>query len=199
MDLPSASKHFPGFSHLYALADPGDSGAFVASIDTPGDRVLPMLRGDSHHIVSMEGRWAMGSARPSDVVWTTLAVPVLLSQHAVDLLRREHIAGWDAIPCTLYDKAREARPYSYLTVRGRCGPIDNTRSFKVEKIYPGGVFPAWKGLYFDPSTWDGSDIFMPQGDVGWIFITERVKRALKTANISNTLYTPLDQVERAQL
>jgi hypothetical protein len=34
-------------------------------------------------------------------------------------------------------------------------------SVQVSRIFPGGIFPVWKGLLFEPESWDGSDFFMP--------------------------------------
>jgi len=198
MDSPLDSS-FPGFDRLYELADPGFVRAFVAAIDVPADSALPLLRGDLHRVTPIEGRWAMGRAKPLDVVWTTLALPVLLSQRVVDLLRMEQVTGWDCIPCTLYGKSNQSWPYAILSVRGRCGPIDVQKSTRIDKAYPAGVFPAWRGLYFDPLSWDGSDLFMPEGDVGWIIVTQRVKDLMEMAKISNVMFTPLDRVERVQL
>lgn len=92
---------FPGFDRLYDLADPGSDRAFVATIDVPAETALPMLRGEIRRVTPIEGRWAMGSAKPLDVVWTTLALPALLGQRVVDLLRKEQVTGWDFISVQL--------------------------------------------------------------------------------------------------
>ena len=142
----------------------------------------------------------MGGSQAGDIVWTTLALPVLMSERAVGVLREGHFSGWDVVPVELRDKAGGPLPtYYYLCVQGRCGPIENSRSEKIDRIYPGGVFPVWKGLYFDAATWDGSDLFMPAGNVGWIFVVEAVKRAFEKAKMKNVLFTPLDEVERMKL
>lgn len=199
MDSKLPSRRFPGFDHVFDLTDPGSERAFVASIDIPADAALPMLRGELRRITPIEGRWALGGRKPSDVVWTTLALPVLMHQKVVDLLRNEGFTGWDSVPCNLHSPDGESWPYAFLTVRGRCGAIDDRKSVQFDKQYPEGIFPAWKGLYFDPDSWDGSDVFMPTGDVGWIFVSERAKSALDKARVSNISCTPLDKVERVQI
>jgi hypothetical protein len=142
----------------------------------------------------------MGSSRPGDIVWTTLAVPVLLSERIVGLLREGQFTGWDVVPVELQDKTGGTLPtYYFLRVRGRCGPIDNERSVKFDKIMPGGVFPRWRGLYFDPSTWDGCDVFTSASDIAWVFVVEAVKSAFEKAKVKNVLFTPLDEVERMKL
>lgn len=159
-----------------------------------------LRRGETTRQAPLRAEWAMGAAKPGDIVWTTLAMPLLLSQRAVGVLREGEFSGWDVVGVDLHGRAGEQLPtYHYLCVRGRCGPIENFRSERIEKIYPGGVFPMWKGLYFDPVTWDGSDVFMPAGNVGWIFVVERVKRAFEKAKIKNVIFTRLEEVERLKL
>ena len=77
---------------------------------------------------------------------------------------------------------------------GRCGPIDNSRSEIIQKRLPGGWVPHWKGLYFDPATWDGSDIFQPEG-TGYILVVESVKRALVRAKVKNLVFKRLDEID----
>lgn len=142
----------------------------------------------------------MGAASPGDIIWTTSAVPILLSERIVGLLREGHFTGWDVVPVELRNRVGGILPtYYFLRVPGRCGPIDNERAVKFDKSMPGGVFPRWRGLYFDPATWDGSDLFMPTGNVGWIFVVEAVKKAFEKAKVKNVVFTALDQVERMKL
>lgn len=52
----------------------------------------------------------------------------------------------------------------------------------------------WIGLYFDPVSWDGSDVFLPKGN-GRTFITEDLKSALERAGITNVYFTALSEAE----
>lgn len=195
MGSPLASRAFPGFASIYALEEPGASRAFRASLELTRDDALALLASEAKRTASISGRWAMGASQPGDIVWTTLALPVLLSERVVGVLREEGFTGWGVVPVDLRGKNGEPLPtYYYLCVRGRCGPSDVGRSTKVDKIYPGGVFPIWKGLYFDETTWDGSDFFVAAG-TGFKFIVEGVKRAFQKAKVKNALLTPLDEVE----
>lgn len=142
----------------------------------------------------------MGSSTPGDVIWTTLAVPILLSERVVGLMRDLELTGWDVIPVELRGKHGESLPtYYFLSVRGRCGPIDNNRSVRFETNMPGGVYPRWRGIYFDPATWDGSDLFTSSCDVAWVFVVDEVKKAFEKAKVQNVLFTPLNEVERRKL
>ena len=71
-------------------------------------------------------------------------------------------------------------------------------SVQVPKEYPGGIFPVWKGLYFDSASWDGSDIFMPEGRNRWTLVVSEVKRAFDVAHVKNALFTPLPEVEQSE-
>ena len=198
MDSQSHSRSFPGFPHIYALEGAGTSRGFRAQLDLDHDEMLALLHGETKRNVPIRGRWVMGGTKPQDIIWTTYALPVLVSERVVGVLREGHFSGWDVVPVDLRDKAGEPLPtYYYLCIHGHCGPIDKSRSVKIDKIFPGGVFPVWMGLYFGESTWDGSDVFMAPGK-GFKFVVEPVKRALEKAKVRNVLFTPLDRVESHQ-
>lgn len=59
------------------------------------------------------------------------------------------------------------------------------------KEYPGGVFPVYKGRYFDATSWDGSEIFMPVDHLYGILGTERVKEALQQERARNVRWLRL--------
>ena len=198
MDSRSVSSHFPGFSHIFELHDPCADRPFRASLDVTNE--LSLLRCEAKHETPIPGRWAMGGSKPGDVVWTTLAVPVLVSERVVSVLQEGGFSGWDVLPVELRDKSGDLlRSHYYLCVSGRSGAVDDARSVKFDKIMPGGAFPRWRGLYFDPTSWDGSDLFMPTGKVAWIFAVEAVKKAFDRAKVKNVQFTPLDEVERMKL
>jgi hypothetical protein len=192
----SASRAFPGFSSVYALGEHGGSRAFRGKIPLSlvGD-ALDITRAEKSS-APVEVRWAMRGESPKDFVRTTSVWPILVSERVVGILRDSGLTGWQTYPIELFGKVGERIPgYHGLAVSGRCGPIDDDLSVKFPKIMPGGVFPYWRGLYFDPTTWDGSDLFMPSGS-GWIFVVEAVRRAFAKANVTNVVFTALSDVER---
>jgi hypothetical protein len=61
---------------------------------------------------------------------------------------------------------------------------------------PGGRPPVKrKGLYFDPSSWDGSDLFLA-GDARFKFVIGAVKRMLEQEKIKNAHFELADTFER---
>ena len=186
---------FPGFAHLYSMQWSGGNHAYRADIDVPSrEECRALLRGEIKRDVPIIGQWAMGGAKPRDVVWTTWATPMLISERVVQILRDHQFTGWDVFPIQLLDKAGEPLPtYYFLQVHGRSGPRDPSKSEPFEEEMPGRWVPRLRGLYFDPDTWDGSDIFLPE-KTAFIVVTEPVKRALARAKVKNVLLKRLDTI-----
>ncbi len=140
----------------------------------------------------------MGRAQPVEVIWTTMGTAVVIADSVVQMLRSNGFTGWALYELAVEDKQGQPVPgYSGLAIPGRCGNLDHSRSVQVPQIHPGGVFPVWKGLLFDPVSWDGSDVFMPAQNFGYVFVVEAVKKAFERAKIRNVEFTPLDQFERS--
>ncbi|HLL06317.1 MAG TPA: hypothetical protein VK539_37440 [Myxococcaceae bacterium] len=157
-----------------------------------------LVRAEMQLAQPLEVTWAMGGAEPGDVIWTTHAVPILISERVVQLLRTHAFTGWSLYPVVVQNKQRQpASHFNGLAVTGRCGNLEHSMSVEVPRIFPGGVFPVWKGLLFDPASWDGSDFFMPAQRFGFVFVVEAVKKALERAKVRNLRFTPLDQFERS--
>ena len=193
------SNKFPGFSDVHVLEEPENNRAFRGRILLSVADAFAVTRAEKP-TGCVEVRWAMGGSLPLDIIRTTIAPPVIVSDRVIEILEAGKFSGWKTYPVELYRKDDiSIRGYHGLAVCGRCGPIDDSRSVKFDKIMPGGVFAWWRGLYFDPATWDGSDLFMPAGNIGWIFVVDAVKRALKEAKVKNVRFTPLDDVERMTL
>jgi hypothetical protein len=87
--------------------------------------------------------------------------------------------------------------YHGLSIGGRCGPLDLQRSVEFAKPYPAGVFPAYRGLFFPPESWDGSDLFMPGDEMLFVFAVDRVQKAFHKAKITNVAFERADLIERA--
>ena len=174
--MPGMSEAaFPGFAHLFTVRSSGGSRQFRAAIDLGDADDLAVAR-DAMPVGRARARWAMGSAKPGEIVWTTSAFTVLLSPALVDALRQAGVSGWSTYPVELSGKdGATFGTYRGLVVHGRCGPIDRSSR---KAPAPAGPASVVKGLFFDEGTWDGSDIFMPGDDTAFVFFTERAKDLL---------------------
>jgi hypothetical protein len=198
MDSRSTSKAFPGFDRIFSLGGPGNSRAFRGDINLEVDEVFGLTRAEmppSHPVIA---EWAMGRSKPVEVIWTTMGTVIVVADSVVQLLRSHGFTGWSQYEVSVRDKQGQLiSGYSGLSVTGRCGNIDHTRSIQVPRIYPAGIFPVWKGLLFDPASWDGSDFFMPTQRFGFVFVVDEVKKAFERAKIRNVRFTSLEQFERS--
>ncbi|HYH95149.1 hypothetical protein [Hyalangium sp.] len=198
MGSKSISKEFPGFDKIFSLGESGYSRAFRGKMAVETDDV-GLTRAEVHPVHPIRVDWAMGRAKPADpVMWTTHAVPIIVADSLLQLLRSHGFTGWSRYDVTVRDKQDQLVPsYSGLAVTGRCGNLEHSMSVEVPRIYPAGIFPVWKGLLFDPASWDGSDFFMPAQRFGFVFVVEEVKKAFERAKIRNVRFTALDQFERS--
>src|SRR5439155_8084762 len=118
---------FPGFDRLYLVSDPWANRPFRAQFEGDFDAPALLVRGEARADRLIATR-AMGQRVPSDVVWTTWAIPLMLSQSVVDTCLAADLSGWTTLPVALTDALGDDHPYHLLVVNGRCGPIDYERS-----------------------------------------------------------------------
>ncbi len=141
---------------------------------------------------------AMGG-KPSDFIWTTFVTPKLISDRVAALLHEAKVAGWSTYPVRVVGKdSLEIEGFHGLAVSGRCGPIDPTLSelfLKPPPVPQGKACWHRKGLFFEPRSWDGSDIFAPSGGGGFVFVVDRVKRLFEKAKVRNVKLTRLTEYE----
>lgn len=133
----------------------------------------------------------------TDLIGTTHGL-FLISDRVVDALQRGAFTGWTTYAVEVRGPGgRHIRGYHGLAVTGRCGPLDESRSEKaILRPPPGGqAMPGLRGVYFDLGTWDGSDIFAPEGTTA-TFVVERVKTALQAIKVTNMKFDDLTKVEQ---
>lgn len=165
-----------------------------------GTDTFGLLRAEVHPAGPISIGWAMGSAEPGEVIWTTHVAPIIIADSVVNLLRAHNFTGWSLYPVIVQNKQGQTVPgYNGLAVTGRCGNIDFSKSVQVPRIFPARISPVLKGLLFDPASWDGSDFFMPARRSGHVFVVEEVKKAFERAKIRNVSFEALDQVESSVL
>ena len=199
IDMATPSNEL--FGCHYLLRDPfGTRALRLTTADGPSARTREytylLLKGGRVdtpvRLVTKMGSQAM------DVLWSDWIAIVVVSSRLVGVLRAIGATGWSTYPVDASD--RNGAPldgYAGLAITGRVGALDRTRSEIIQKPAPtptGTAYAMLKGLYFDEGTWDGSDIFLVE-DTLYIVVSERVKRALERARITNVRFTRLTDVE----
>ena len=125
----------------------------------------------------------------------------LISSRLQDTLSKEGITGWVTCPVELQDRMGEIIPnYAVLGTTGRCGPLLNSRSRRVTRTnYAGtGLMDVWLGYYFDEESWDGSDMFRPEG-TRMTIVTKRTKGVIESIKATNIEFKPILEIERLVL
>ena len=191
-------KSFPGFEHVYYLRSPGGS-VFMATGDMSTQEAFGLTRGEMTPTEPVELRWFVGRRVPGDFVWTGMAVLGVVSDKVVSVLRKSFCSGWSTYPVRLYDDADNLMTgFHGFAVHGRCGPMQLERSVHVEADKGAGR-DAYRGLFFDESGWDGSDIFVPSDRSGMVFVLERVRSVLLQVKITGARFERVDQYDTTLL
>jgi hypothetical protein len=181
------------FHTLHAIDEAFTRGAFRGRLESSAYRAEDLLVGRAKPTTSVSFRQDSGK-RPLDLIGTTSGATRLASDSFVSALKACGASGWTTFPVKLIARSGlEISGYHGLTVTGRAGPLDGTgtRIVKIPPRTPGGVETyEERGWSFEQSSWDGSDIFVPEGTIA-ICVVERVKSALEAAKLSNACYTSL--------
>ena len=190
------------FGSFYALKEPFRSGALRVRLSDSSfeDGDLDLLLGTVRPDIPIVFDRSSGR-KVFDCVYTTFVTLVLVSNRVVDLFARNEFTGWSVYPVEIYGhKGERLLGYHGLSVTGRAGPLDS--SLSEPWMFPaptpqGKPHKGLKGLYFQPETWDGSDIFCPEG-TAYKVVTERVKKAIEQNEITNVYFRPLTEIENLE-
>src|SRR4051812_2634250 len=171
-----------GSFHLFS--DDDLPGSFVAEPvkGLSGKALREVALGERRMDKPLRCRRGEGS-RVYDVVATTWIVPFLVSPRVVEALHG--FSGWDTHPARieLPDGSR-VDDHAALTVSGRSGPVDDALSEEIVLPPPvpeGNEVPGWRGILFDPGSWDGSDVFTPEGST-FVMVSDAVREALEAVS-----------------
>lgn len=96
------------------------------------------------------------------------------------LLIENKITGWRCYPLNIYGITNK---YFGFQITSRCGEV----------LHPKEI-GFYSGVKFDIKSWDGSDIFSPQGTVA-NFCTQKVRDLLTQNNLTNISIINLNQVQ----
>ena len=132
-----------------------------------------------------------------DLVGTTSVGIDLVSDRVQSAFRDADITGWRPHPITFVDRKGAAiQGYDALTITGRCGPLDDSRCIKGTRLFPGAIKPSvcYFGFYFDEDSWDGTDIFTPQGSLATL-VSRRVIEVLADIKATNIHLQPILEVD----
>lgn len=131
-----------------------------------------------------------------DVIETGTSL-LLISNMFKAALEKDVLTGWKTFPIKLLDKTnREIFGYHGLSIMGRCGPINYSKSRIVYRELVEGMPPIkfYRGYEFDLKQWDHTDIFCPS-NLQKIIISSRCAKIIKENCISNLRLIELSDCE----
>lgn len=192
----SSKKGGISFDKLYIMKDAWDKNAFTVKARESAvyyEKAMDLFKGNivpDNPIVFLKDR----GRKIGDLIVTDGYGIVLLSNRVIDTLREANFTGWSTFPVEIYSSKGEiVDGYSGFSVLGNCGRYDITLAKEVMLPGPlGNLIPKKMGFYFEPSSWDGSDIFNPAGT--WrMVVTESVKEAIERIKATNIQFTRLTE------
>ena len=194
MNLTGLINMFPGYDRIYCINYELDERKMCFANIEDGTPHMELLRGDWVPDRTLQVHWGMGRAEPGDIAVGQTVAWYYLSERVQQFFLEHDLTGWVTYPIILHNKAGEVCPgYAGLSITGRCGPIQEERSQPIPKHLKKPGMGDRMGLYFDESSWDGSDFFCPEGENMWMFATERVKNLFEEYMIKGFEFTPLTE------
>jgi hypothetical protein len=122
-----------------------------------------------------------------DIIGTTSALEILISSKFADIIRSSDFQGYNLSSVKIHMPDENRRDdYFLLSIYGHCGALNDndTNTFFIENEGGIGKTEYYTGFLFDPDSWDGSDLFSPDGSELY-FVTESVKLAIDRARLTN--------------
>ena len=193
----STTEQFAEYRRFFMLGEEFRRGALRVDPDDPEFDSFALARGEWRPARALRFNHDHGT-QAYDLVGTTYAVAVLVSERFLDVLKTHEFSGWSTYPVTV--RGRNSEPVEGLhgfQITGRAGPIRERLSERVMLPPPmpqGRAMSHLKGLFFEPGTWDGSDIFAPAG-TAFMCAQEAVVSALAEAAITNVTAERLTELD----
>lgn len=157
-------------------------------------------RGEKSITETVTVKHSMGGTTLYDIIWTTNAFPLIVSERVIELFKSNGITGWKTYKVEVRSKKNELIDQKFfgLIITGRCGHRDYSKSSIVlDKI---GIYtkPHIKGFYFDKDYCDDSDLFMSNPDekgnsTMFRFCTQKVVDLFKKEKINNIDFKNLNE------
>lgn len=188
------------FSNFFIVDDPLSKknfrGKITDQINNPWLLIRSEIDLDKLTIEHLEG-----GQEPGSLFWNQVNDPFCIHNDLLDILRKNEISGWSAIPVTIESKnGIKNSSFSALKIHGRANAIDYLESDVVFVQTPRGRSASFKGLYFEPESWDGSDLFMSRSDnygksTAFVYASKKLVEIFKKAKVKNIKFTNFNDFE----
>lgn len=153
-----------------------------------------LLRGTWKPKEPLLANWVMGKPEPEDIARGQTVTWFFLSPKIQRLFADHHLTGWSTYPLELRNKYHQiCSEYKGFCITGRSGPIDKEKGNLSLGESPDDSFARRTGIFFEKSSWDGSDFFCPAGNNAYMFVTEQVVDIFAEHRIGGFEFAPLSK------
>ncbi|MDO1512256.1 hypothetical protein Q2T41_06265 [Maribacter confluentis] len=180
------------YDKIYLIGETHSSRPFRGEIDKYDLAEPEISRGENKVSEIVFVKHSMGGKTLYDVIWTTNAFPLIVSDRVIELFKSNGITGWQTYTVKIYSKKNELIDQKYygLIITGRCGYQDYSQSSIVMDKIGITTEPHAKGFYFKDNYWDGTDLFMCKTDENgestmFRFCSQKVADLIKKEKIKN--------------
>lgn len=163
------------------------------------DRFDPvaLLRGEADVVKPVSFQESSGG-RPRDLVGSGHPALFLVSDRVAMVLQDHAFTGWSRYDVVVTRKDGSVlEGYSGFKVTGRCGPLQPLKA-ELAILPPrtdrGRAVSGRIGLYFDPPSWDGSDVFCPSTSAH-VLVLGSVRQAMQRARLTNVALDRASEIE----
>ena len=180
------------YDKIYLIGETHSNRPFRGEIDNFDLAEPEISRGEKEVSEIVPVKHSMGGKTLYDIIWTTNAFPLVVSERVVELFKSNGITGWKTYNVEIRSKQNELIDQKYfgLIITGRCGYRDYSKSSIIMDKIGITTEPHLKGFYFKNDYWDGSDLFMCNPDENgkstmFRFCTRKVADLIKKGKIKN--------------
>ena len=180
------------YDKIYKIGESFSSKPFRGVIENYDLAGPEISRGEKEVSEIVSVKHSMGGKTLYDIIWTTNAFPLIVSERVIELFKSNGITGWKTYDVEIHSKKNEliSQKYFGLIITGRCGYRDYSKNAIVMDKIGITTEPHSKGFFFKDDYWDGSDLFMCKPDENgestmFRFCTQKVADLIKKEKIKN--------------
>ncbi|MCF7568940.1 hypothetical protein L3X37_11285 [Sabulilitoribacter arenilitoris] len=188
------------YNKTYKIGETFSNRPFRGVIENYDLAEPEISRGEKLIIETVSVKHSMGGKTLYDIIWTTNAFPLIISERIVELFNSNGITGWKTYDVEIRSKKNDLIDQKYfgLIITGRCGYRDYAKSSIILDEIGVNIKPHVKGFYFKDDYWDGSDLFMSNPEENgnstmFRFCTDKVVNLFKKEKIKNIEFENLNE------
>ncbi|TPN89201.1 hypothetical protein [Aquimarina algicola] len=189
------------YNRIFLIGESHSNRPFRGVIENYDLAEPQISRGEKRINIVVPVKHSMGGKKLYDIVWTTNAFPLIVSERVIRIFEKNSVTGWETYDVNVLTKKDELinEKFFGLIITGRCGYRSYANSSIIMDKIGITMEPHVKGLYFKDNFWDGSDLFMCNPNENgqsnmYRFCTERVAKLLNKEKVKNIAFDKVSDI-----